>query len=39
MSRIRDTMRSHERIGVIEVMGNKCGDIALYAGITAARSI
>jgi len=34
MSRIRDTMRSHERIGVIEVMGNKCGDIALYAGIT-----
>jgi 6-phosphofructokinase 1 len=34
MSRIRDTMLSHERIGVIEVMGNKCGDIALYAGIT-----
>lgn len=33
MSRIRDTMNSHERIGVIEVMGNKCGDIALYAGI------
>ncbi len=34
MSRIRDTMVSHERVGVIEVMGNKCGDIALYAGIT-----
>ena len=33
MSRIRDTMNSHERVGVIEVMGNKCGDIALYAGI------
>ncbi len=33
MSKIRDTMNSHERIGVIEVMGNKCGDIALYAGI------
>ena len=33
MSRIRDTMKSHERVGVIEVMGNKCGDIALYAGI------
>lgn len=33
MARIRDTMNSHERIGVIEVMGNKCGDIALYAGI------
>ncbi len=33
MSRIRDTMKSHERTGIIEVMGNKCGDIALYAGI------
>lgn len=33
ISRIRDTMKSHERTGVIEVMGNKCGDIALYAGI------
>lgn len=33
MAKIRDTMNSHERIGVIEVMGNQCGDIALYAGI------
>ncbi len=33
MSKIRDTMNSHERVGVIEVMGNKCGDIALYAAI------
>lgn len=33
MSKIRDTMDSHERVGVIEVMGNKCGDIALYSGI------
>lgn len=33
MAKIRDTMQSHERIGVIEVMGNKCGDIALRAGI------
>lgn len=33
MARIRDTMNSHERVGVIEVMGNRCGDIALYAGI------
>ncbi|BDF58611.1 ATP-dependent 6-phosphofructokinase [Christensenellaceae bacterium] len=33
MSKIRDTMLSHERVGVIEVMGNKCGDIALFAGI------
>lgn len=33
ISKIRDTMLSHERIGVIEVMGNKCGDIALNAGV------
>ena len=33
IARIRDTMKSHERVGVIEVMGNRCGDIALYAGI------
>jgi 6-phosphofructokinase 1 len=33
MAKIRDTMESHERIGIIEVMGNKCGDIALRAGI------
>ncbi len=33
ISRIRDTMRSHERVGVIETMGNRCGDIALYAGL------
>jgi len=31
--KIRDTMESHERIGVIEVMGNRCGDIALFSGI------
>ena len=33
IERVRDTMLSHERIGVIEVMGNQCGDIALYAGL------
>lgn len=33
MSKIRDTMNSHERTGVVEVMGNKCGDIALYSAI------
>ncbi|MGI6152462.1 MAG: 6-phosphofructokinase [Christensenellaceae bacterium] len=33
MVKIRDTMDSHERVGIIEVMGNKCGDIALYAGL------
>lgn len=33
IAKIRDTMLSHERIGVIEVMGNRCGDIALYSGL------
>jgi len=30
---ITDTMSSHNRCGVIEVMGNKCGDLTLFAGI------
>lgn len=37
---IRDTMTSHERVSVIEVMGRNCGDIALYSGIAGgAESI
>lgn len=31
--KIRDTMASHDRVSIIEVMGNRCGDIALYSGI------
>ena len=34
ITRIRDTSSAHERTSVIEVMGRRCGDIALYAGIT-----
>lgn len=34
VSNIRDTSSSHERATVIEVMGRRCGDIALYAGLT-----
>lgn len=33
ISRIRDTTESHGRASIIEVMGRKCGDIALYAGL------
>lgn len=33
ISKIRDTSSSHERTSVIEVMGRRCGDIALYAGL------
>ena len=33
ISNLRDTMQSHERVSLVEVMGRHCGDIALYAGI------
>ncbi|MCK5129206.1 MAG: ATP-dependent 6-phosphofructokinase [Clostridiales bacterium] len=32
---IRDTMKSHNRVGIVEVMGRCCGDIALYSGLSA----
>lgn len=31
---LRDTMTSHDRCSMLEVMGRHCGDIALYAGIS-----
>ncbi|MDR2266432.1 MAG: 6-phosphofructokinase [Christensenellaceae bacterium] len=33
INNIRDTMTSHDRACVIEVMGRNCGDIAVYAGL------
>jgi 6-phosphofructokinase 1 len=30
---LRDTMQSHDRVSLVEVMGRHCGDIALYSGI------
>jgi 6-phosphofructokinase 1 len=33
LGNIRDTSSSHGRSTVVEVMGRKCGDIALYAGL------
>lgn len=30
---LRDTMTSHDRVSLVKVMGRRCGDIALYAGI------
>lgn len=35
IDRIRDTTESHDRCSVVEVMGRKCGDIALNTGISA----
>ena len=31
---LRDTMTSHDRVALVKVMGRRCGDIALYAGIS-----
>jgi 6-phosphofructokinase 1 len=39
INKIRDTMSSHERVSIIEVMGRHCGDIALYAGITGGAEV
>ncbi|MGI6229085.1 MAG: 6-phosphofructokinase [Christensenellales bacterium] len=33
INNVRDTMTSHDRVLMLEVMGRKCGDIALYAGL------
>ena len=33
INNLRDTMHSHDRVSLLEVMGRRCGDIALYAGI------
>ncbi len=33
INNIRDTMRSHDRVSLLEVMGRHCGDIALYAAL------
>ncbi|WP_040741614.1 6-phosphofructokinase [Paenibacillus ginsengihumi] len=35
INKIRDTMSSHERSSVVEVMGRHCGDIALYSGLAS----
>jgi 6-phosphofructokinase 1 len=33
VDKIRDTTESHSRCSIIEVMGNHCGDLALFSGI------
>lgn len=39
INNLRDTMTSHDRVCIIEVMGRKCGDIALYAGISGGAEM
>ena len=39
INKLRDTMTSHERVSVVEVMGRHCGDIALFSGIASGAEI
>lgn len=35
INKLRDTMASHGRVSVVDVMGRACGDIAVHSGIAA----
>lgn len=39
VDRLRDTSSSHNRCSVVEVMGNRCGDLALFSGLTIGAEI
>lgn len=39
IDKVRDTTESHSRCSIIEVMGNKCGDLALYSGVAEGAEI
>lgn len=36
---IRDTMQSHNRCAVVEIMGNACGDLTLYAATATGAEV
>ncbi|MBR5048006.1 MAG: 6-phosphofructokinase [Eubacterium sp.] len=38
IDKLRDTMKSHERCSVIEVMGHRAGNLALYVGIATGAT-
>ena len=39
IDKLRDTSSSHHRCSVVEVMGNHCGDLALYSAISCGAEI
>lgn len=39
VDKLRDTSSSHHRCSVVEVMGNRCGDLALWAGIASGAEV
>ena len=39
IDKLRDTSASHHRCSIVEVMGNHCGDLALWAGVATGANI
>lgn len=39
VDKLRDTSSSHHRASVVEVMGNRCGDLAILSGISCGAEI
>ena len=39
IDKIKETMQSHNRCGIVEIMGNRCPDLTLYAGIATTADI
>ena len=39
ITNIRDTSSSHERSTIMEVMGRRCGDLALYSGLAGGADV
>ncbi|MFV0255801.1 MAG: 6-phosphofructokinase [Erysipelotrichaceae bacterium] len=39
VDKLRDTSSSHHRCSIVEVMGNRCGDLALFSGISSGAEI
>jgi len=39
IDKLRDTSNSHHRCSIVEVMGNRCGDLALWSGIACGAEI
>ena len=39
ITNIRDTSSAHERTTIVEVMGRRCGDLALFAGLAGGADV
>lgn len=39
INKLKDTSASHERCSIVQTMGRRCGDLALYAGIAGGAEL